>query len=252
MSELKWHFFSSLLCSADSLSSEVVSTYAHCWKITDKEIAEISTHFCNISYAREYFFVNHIRKPLLRPPKSRFSSNFACVSHFFVLFIAVTARLQCETTLFHVLWKVKTQDNNFLFLFFKFANIWQTERDIWNKCVKFEVLSVIQFLSYAFAAVKLDWSGRSFLLVPNMVLSKVNIYEHRTKQTYESDTFQPLTSFWYYEIKQELNSFQSQCVCFWHIFFSSGYSACELWPSHQGWWTSYKSQWSATKEKVRV
>ena len=184
--------------------------------------------------------------------KSRFSSNFACVSHFFVHFFAVTTRLQCETTLFHVLWKVKTQDNNFLFLFFKFANIWQTERDIWNKCVKFEVLSVIQFLSYAFAAVKLDWSGQSFILVPNMVLSKVNIYEHRTKQTYESDTFQPLTSFWYYEIKQELNSFQSQCVCFWHIFFSSGYSACELWPSHQRWWTSYKSQWSATKEKVRV
>ena len=51
-----------------------------------------------------------------------------CVT-LFVLFVAVTARLQCETTLFHVLWKVKTQDNNFLFLFFKFANIWQTEWD---------------------------------------------------------------------------------------------------------------------------
>ena len=36
----------------------------------------------------------------------------------------------------------------------------------------------------------------SFLLVPNMVLSKMNNHEHRTKQTYESYTFQPLMSFW--------------------------------------------------------
>ena len=35
----------------------------------------------------------------------------------------------------------------------------------------------------------------SFLLVPNMVLSKMNAHEHRTKQTYESYTFQPLTGF---------------------------------------------------------
>ena len=36
----------------------------------------------------------------------------------------------------------------------------------------------------------------SLLLVPNMVLSKMNNHEHRTKQTYESYTFQPLMSFW--------------------------------------------------------
>ena len=35
-----------------------------------------------------------------------------------------------------------------------------------------------------------------FLLVPNMVLSKMNTHEIRTKGTYESDTFQPLMSFW--------------------------------------------------------
>ena len=35
----------------------------------------------------------------------------------------------------------------------------------------------------------------SLLLVPNMVISKMNNHEHRTKQTYESSTFQPLTSF---------------------------------------------------------
>ena len=35
------------------------------------------------------------------------------------------------------------------------------------------------------------------LLVPNMVISKMNNHEHRTKQTYESYTFQPLMSFWF-------------------------------------------------------
>ena len=35
----------------------------------------------------------------------------------------------------------------------------------------------------------------SFLLVPNMVLSKMNNHEHRTKQTYESYMFKPLMSF---------------------------------------------------------
>ena len=35
----------------------------------------------------------------------------------------------------------------------------------------------------------------SLLLVPNMVLSKINNHKHRTKQTYESYTFQPLMSF---------------------------------------------------------
>ena len=129
-----------------------------------------------------FFFLNHIWKPSLQPLKSRFSSNFACASHFFVHFFAVTTRLRCETVLLHVSWKVKTQDNNFLFLFFKFANIWQTEWD------EISVLSLKQhnslILSYAFVAVKFDRSGRSFLLVPNRVLLKVNIYKHQTKQTY--------------------------------------------------------------------
>ena len=38
----------------------------------------------------------------------------------------------------------------------------------------------------------------SFLLVPNMVLSKMNNHEHGTRQTYESYTFQPLMSFCLY------------------------------------------------------
>ena len=37
----------------------------------------------------------------------------------------------------------------------------------------------------------------SLLLVPNMVISKMNNHEHRTKQTYESYTFQPPISFWF-------------------------------------------------------
>ena len=34
-----------------------------------------------------------------------------------------------------------------------------------------------------------------------MVLSKMNNHEHRTKQTYESYTLQPLMSFWFYRNK---------------------------------------------------
>ena len=40
----------------------------------------------------------------------------------------------------------------------------------------------------------------SVLLVPNMVLWKMNNHEHRSKQTYQSYTFQPLMSFWFYLI----------------------------------------------------
>ena len=36
----------------------------------------------------------------------------------------------------------------------------------------------------------------SLLHVPNMVLSKMNNREHRTKQPHEGYTFQPLMSFW--------------------------------------------------------
>ena len=44
----------------------------------------------------------------------------------------------------------------------------------------------------------------SLLLIPNMVLSKMNNYEHRTKQTYESYTFQPLMSFCKYVVKRDI------------------------------------------------
>ena len=42
-----------------------------------------------------------------------------------------------------------------------------------------------------------------------MVLSKMNNHEHRTKQTYESYTFQPLMSFWYYREYKIDNSWPS-------------------------------------------
>ena len=37
-----------------------------------------------------------------------------------------------------------------------------------------------------------------FLRVPNMVLAKMNNYEHRSKPIYASYTFQLLMSFWFY------------------------------------------------------
>ena len=54
----------------------------------------------------------------------------------------------------------------------------------------------------------------SFLLVPNMVLAKMKIHEHRTKQTYESRTFQPLMSFWSQTL-WVLAQFSTRCAfCF--------------------------------------
>ena len=50
----------------------------------------------------------------------------------------------------------------------------------------------------------------SLLLVPNMVLSEMNNHEHRTKQTYESYTFQPLMSFCY-------NLINTSVVMFWWL-----------------------------------
>ena len=48
----------------------------------------------------------------------------------------------------------------------------------------------------------------SFPLVPNiMVLSKMNDHGHRTKQSYESYTFQPLMSFWCERVKCTYSNF---------------------------------------------
>ena len=43
-------------------------------------------------------------------------------------------------------------------------------------------------------------TSRGFLLVPNMVLAKINIHEHRARQTYESYTFQLLIGFWFHRM----------------------------------------------------
>ena len=162
-----------------------------------------------------FFFLNHIWKPSLQPLKSSFSSNFACASHFFVHFFAVTARLRCETVLLHVLWKVKSQDNNFLFLFFKFDNIWQTE---WDEISVSSLKQHNSLFKLRFCTVKFDRSGRSFLLVPNRVLLKVNIYKHQTKQTYELHVSTP------YEFLILLNQARayfisiSLCLLLMHFF----------------------------------
>ena len=47
-----------------------------------------------------------------------------------------------------------------------------------------------------------------------MVLSKMNNHEHRTKQTYESYTFQPLMGFWSHLIDVILGSTERQTLSF--------------------------------------
>ena len=51
------------------------------------------------------------------------NNNFARESRLFVYFFAVVARLQRETSYFHVSWRTWTQDNNFLFLFLNFDTL---------------------------------------------------------------------------------------------------------------------------------
>ena len=48
------------------------------------------------------------------------NNNFARASRFFVHFFAVIARLRRENAYFHVLWKTRTQHNDFLFIFLTF------------------------------------------------------------------------------------------------------------------------------------
>ena len=48
------------------------------------------------------------------------NNNFECASHFFVHFFAVTAQLLRENAQFHNLSGMRTQDNNFPFLFLNF------------------------------------------------------------------------------------------------------------------------------------
>ena len=69
------------------------------------------------------------------------------VYHAFWHFFAVTARLQQETFLFHVLWRKWTQCNNFLFL----LELFRTERDEIS-AIEFET-GCIHFISDVFIAI---------------------------------------------------------------------------------------------------
>ena len=51
------------------------------------------------------------------------NNNFARVSHFFVHFLAVVARLRRKSAYFHVLLRTCIQDNDFLFLFLNFDTV---------------------------------------------------------------------------------------------------------------------------------
>ena len=91
-----------------------------------------------------------------------------------------TAMWNCLITCF-----VEGENTRQLVTFFFFSsNLLTFDKLNEMKCV----LSLKQHNSLfklRFCTVKFDRSGRSFLLVPNRVLLKVNIYKHQTKQTYE-------------------------------------------------------------------
>ena len=62
-------------------------------------------------------------------------------------------------------------------------------------CAQEKLQNVLRFemdFGLNFAMCSVDFTCMN---VPNMILSKMNNHEHRTKQTYESYTFQPLMSF---------------------------------------------------------
>ena len=106
----------------------------------------------------------------------------------------------------------------------KFASLWQVNSpNSWNK---FQIyctdMYLIRFQAGAGSWSKITshclWSligQSSLLLVPNMVLSKMNNHEHRTKQTYESYTFQPLMSFCCYTIAFSTNDITN----FWSLLW---------------------------------
>ena len=60
-------------------------------------------------------------------------------------------------------------------------------------------------------------SQLSFLLVPNMVLAKIKIHEHRTKQTCEIYTFQTLMSYWSQTLWVLAQSRNPLCFLFQYI-----------------------------------
>ena len=50
-----------------------------------------------------------------------------------------------------------------------------------------------------------------------MVLATTNIQEHRTRQTYESYTFQPLMGFWCYQIIINFFLLHTHCSLEYHV-----------------------------------
>ena len=174
------------------------------------------------------FFKYHIWKPSLQLQKSnRFYNNFARASCF--LYISLPSLHDYDMK---VPFYGGRKHNTATFFFFSWTSIQSLDELNERKS------SRIHFLSDVFVAVAIvdawDPSGSlprawseissprlrnligqlSFLLVPNMVLAKMKIHEHRTKQTYESYTFQPVRSFWS-ETLWVLAQFSSRCAfCF--------------------------------------
>ena len=135
--------------------------------------------------------------------------------HHTFLDISLLSLQDCDVKLSYYMfcgrWKHKTPT----FFFFS-SNLLTFDKLNEMKCV----LSLKQHNSLfklRFCTVKFDRSGRSFLLVPNRVLLKVNIYKHQTKQTYELHVSTP------YEFLILLNQarayFISISVCLLLMYF---------------------------------
>ena len=135
-----------------------------------------------------------VSKTILNP---RVSHRHPLTVHFF----AVPGRLRHKSAL---LWRAKTKYSDFNFLFLNFHTVFRRNESDGISAIKFET-APIHFLSDLFVAVAWAPSGSlpgtwskitsrslrsligqlSFLLVPNMVLAKIKIHEHRAKETWE-------------------------------------------------------------------
>ena len=85
---------------------------------------------CSIQQCCELLASRELKQPRRQRQRERQkiskneTNNFSLASCFFVHFVAVVARLRCETAQFYVLWRTRlTQDNEPLFLFLNFDTV---------------------------------------------------------------------------------------------------------------------------------
>ena len=143
------------------------------------------------------FLITIFWKPSRRPQKSNKINNFALASRFFVPFFAVAARFSYTTQMCRISRRGKTQDNYFLFLSFFFPltsmqtlgfNPWKICKHltIWrrwdNREFTFKWQVQLRHVIYVWLVIL---SYLFLILVPNMVLAKMNILTSRA--TYKAN-----------------------------------------------------------------